>query len=420
MLVLTVAENPMMAGVFPAHRADAQTAVLAAVRRLADDAGVAAYLVGGPVRDRLLGVPVHDLDVTVAGDAPALAQRLADAIGGQCTVHRRFGTATVETPNIAVDLVSARRETYPTPAALPVVQTGTLADDLARRDFTINAMAQPIAGADDDTGNDGLIDHHGGRADLASGVIRTLHPRSFCDDPTRIFRAVRYEQRFGFRIAADTLNGLQSAVAAGSIGRLSGDRVRHELARILHEPAPLPALQRANALGIWPAVHPSLNAAHLSGLQDWQAPAPAWMSALVWPLSGPAGAAVASRLNAPSDWMRAISDTAILTSRLPALQADNLPPSGVCLELDGLSPDALAAGIALAPAPASARIARYLAEWWQIAPLLRGDDLLAIGVPAGPSVGEVLRVLRQSRLDGQVHSRQDEVQLARQWAVKSE
>ena len=158
-------------------------------------AGLAAYLVGGPVRDRLLGIPATDLDITVVGDAPRLAQRLADELGGKLTVHHRFGTATVDTDSVTVDLVTARRETYRYAGALPDVQPGVIEDDLARRDFTINAMAIPVTGDESD-----LVDLHGGTRDLAAGLVRVLHDLSFRDDPTRMLRAVRYAARFGFEI----------------------------------------------------------------------------------------------------------------------------------------------------------------------------------------------------------------------------
>ncbi len=411
--MLTIADN-QMGGVFIANVANNQRTALDELRRLADEAGVAAFLVGGPVRDYLLGVPVNDLDISVVGDAPELARSLANAAGGRLTVHPRFGTASVAAAGFTVDLVTARRETYPKPAALPLVQPGSLADDLARRDFTINAMALPLAAAVEQ-----VVDPHGGQADLDAGIIRTLHRESFRDDPTRIFRAVRYEQRFAFRLSDDTRCDLESAVAAGAIAMLSGDRLRHELDRILQETSPLPALQRAEALGVLTATHPALGASHLEGLHDWTARPLAWLAALVWPLHQLTGSSVAARLNTPSDWTRVISDTATLTECLPDLAADGSAPSDVCALLDGLSPDALAAGTVLAPAPASDRIRMYLAEWWTVAPLLRGPDLLALGVPPGPAVGEALRALRRARLDGLTHSRQEEEQLARQWAVQS-
>ena len=411
--MLTIADNPM-GGVFIANFAKNQRTALDELRRLANEAGVAAFLVGGPVRDSLLGVPVNDLDISVVGDAPALAQSLANATGGRLTVHPRFGTASVAAAGCTVDLVTARRETYPKPAALPVVTAGSLADDLARRDFTVNAMALPLAATVEQ-----VVDPHGGRADLDAGIIRTLHRESFRDDPTRIFRAVRYEQRFAFRLSDDTRYDLESAVAAGAIAMLSGDRLRHELDRILHETSPLPALQRAEELGVLTATHPALGASHLDGLHDWTARPLAWLAALVWPLHESTGSSVAVRLNTPTDWTRVISDTATLTERLPGLAAERSAPSDVCALLDGLSPDALAAGTVLAPAPASERIRMYLAEWWTVAPLLRGPDLLALGVPPGPAVGEALRALRRARLDGETHNRNDEEQLARHWALET-
>lgn len=428
-------DSVVSTGVLSANQARA----LDAVRRLAEVAGISAYLIGGPVRDALLGVPLSDLDITVTGDAPALAQQLAAEIGGRLTVHQRFGTASVAWAdagdNLVIDLVTARSETYPAPAALPVVRPGNLADDLARRDFTINAMARPLGDygdgnyggpdyGDGSAGSAGIIDPHGGQADLRDGIIRTLHRQSFRDDPTRILRAVRYEQRFGFRIAADTLHDLQSARDAGAIALLSADRVRHELARILQEAQPLPALRRADDLGILRAIHPALTASHLDAMaastvnRTEFAPAEIkpldWLAALAWPLTPAEGSALSARLNAPSDWMRAIADAADLSANLDLLDADGLAPSQVCALLDGRSLYALAAGAFLTPSTAAARIRRYRAEWWTIAPRLRGSDLLALGVPAGPAVGATLRALRQARLDGGAPTRQDEERLALQ------
>ena len=388
--------------------------VLDSVRGLADAAGVSAYLVGGPVRDRLLGVPVKDLDICVVGDAPALAAQLADATGGRLTVHQRFGTAGVATSDCAVDLVTARRETYRRPGALPDVSAGNLADDLARRDFTINAMAIPIAGASAE-----LVDHHGGQADLSAGVIRILHRQSFRDDPTRILRAVRYAARFGFRMDEATRAAMADALAAGAMATLTPDRVRHELERILEEPDPRSVLRLAHASGVLAAVHPSLSIAHLEALSDVPSTAMTWLAALVWPLSQSEGAQLAIRLNTPADWLRVIADTSRLKARLPDLGEADLAPSGVCALLDGLSPDTIAAA-ALMPSPVvAARARRYLDEWWSVAPRLRGSDLLELGVPAGPAVGEALRALRKARLDGETVSRKDEEGIARQWAQET-
>ena len=388
--------------------------VLDCVARVVEDSGLRAYLVGGPVRDRLLGAITTDLDITVVGDAVAVADRLADEIQGRLTVHQRFGTATVTAGSLTIDLVTARRETYASPGALPDVEPGGIADDLARRDFTINAMAMPLP-----VTSDALVDPHDGGADLRAGVIRILHRYSFRDDPTRLLRAVRYAARFGFEIERETAMAMAEAVDRRAMATLTGDRVRHELERIFQEHDPVAALRLADEYGILRAIHPALTAGHLPEAVDGSTVPLAWLSVLVWPLTADQGAAFCARINAPSDWARVIADTARVRELTPALDApdrDPLKPSQVCALLDGLAPDALRGGILMAGGEASARIRRYLGEWWSVAPRLRGHDLLALGVPAGPAVGEALRELRRARLDGETESVQDEEDLARRWA----
>ena len=388
------------------------TDLLGQVQRLADEAGVSAYLVGGPVRDELLGLPLKDLDVSVVGDALALAARLADVVGGRLIVHHRFGTATVLAQGATVDLVTARRETYRRPGSLPDVQPGSITDDLARRDFTINAMAIPLSG---NLGQ--LVDPHGGQDDLRAGVIRVLHHRSFSDDPTRIVRAARYAARLDFCIAADTLPALNEPLP-GAMSTISGDRVRHELERIFQEDRPLAILRLAGELGILTSIHPSLSVGRLSDVAfPDHPPAPlVWLGALAWVLQQHEASAFCGRINAPSDWVRVIDDTVALRDSIDRLSQPQLPPSVVCALLDGLSLDSLSAASLLAPPTVRERIGRYRSEWWSVAPLLRGTDLLELGVPAGPAVGEALRALRKARLDGETHSVEDEQRLARKWA----
>lgn len=391
------------------------TALLGQVQRLADQAGVSAYLVGGPVRDELLGLPLKDLDVSVVGDAAALATRLADAVGGRLTVHRRFGTATVDAQYATIDLVTARRETYQRPGSLPDVQPGGITDDLARRDFTVNAMAVPLSG---NLGQ--LVDPHGGQDDLRAGVIRVLHQRSFIDDPTRIVRAARYAGRLGFRIADDTLPALIEALP-GAMSTVSRDRVRHELERIFLEDRPLPVLRLAGELGILTSIHPSLSVSHLPEVvppghpQDPQV----WLAALAWVLRGCEASAFCACINSPSDWARVIDDAVALRGRVDQLGQPQLSPSVVCALLDGLSPDSLSVARLLSSPTVAERIGRYRSEWRSIAPLLRGTDLLELGVPAGPAVGEALRALRKARLDGETQTREDEEVIARQWVAQS-
>ena len=383
------------------------------IARIANDSGFKSYLVGGPVRDRMLGVPTSDLDVAVVGDAVTVAQKLAADIGGRLTVHQRFGTATVDTPSITIDLVTARRETYRAPGALPDVEPGGIEDDLGRRDFTINAMAMPLPAA---TGE--LVDPHGGRSDLDAGLIRALHPGSFRDDPTRILRAVRYAARFGFAIESETASLMSDALAARGLSTVTGDRLRHELERTLQEFDPTAPLRLADDSGVLSAIHPALTARHLP---DDGAPVTllAWLAVMAWPLSADEGAALGARLNAPSDWTRVIGDTARVRAMAPAL-GRSTKPSQVCALLDGLAPDALRAAIVMADSQVADPVRRYLSEWWSVAPRLRGADLLALGVPAGPAMGEALRELRRARLDGETHSVPDEQELARKWAQASD
>ena len=408
-------------------------AVCDAVRRLAADAGMAAYLVGGPVRDHVLGASVKDLDVAVVGSAPSLARKLADTLDGKLTVHPRFRTATVWLPdNISIDLVTARRETYSRPGALPDVAPGTIADDLARRDFTINAMAIPICGDDRD-----LVDLHNGRADLEAGIIRALHRDSFVDDPTRMFRAVRYEQRFGFRIDDATLSDMQSALAAGAMATVTGPRIDKELRRITREPSPLPALRRATELGLLTAVHPAMpTAEHWRKFEEWSSVAPGahsaecrsptfWDVALFWTMTGDQVASLGLKDPGRTKIARYVET---LKESLPELLADRLAPSEVCALLDDPTldklpfavPQALTVALAFAEPLAAERIRRYLTEWRDLRPRVNGTFLLQSGVPAGPAIGEALRALRKARLDGETHSVEDEQRIAQEWASESE
>ncbi|HEY1596999.1 MAG TPA: hypothetical protein VGF74_16495, partial [Thermoleophilaceae bacterium] len=190
-----------------------------------------AFLVGGAVRDLLLGRPTVDLDVAVEGDARAVARELAGRLAGEAKEHERFGTATVTAGDLSVDLATTRRETYAEPGALPDVHPAGLTEDLGRRDFTINAMALDLNGGDVGA----LEDPHGGRADLDAGLIRVLHGGSFVDDPTRLLRALRYEARFGFRMDEQTERLAREAAAGAGFATVSGARVRDELLDLLSE-----------------------------------------------------------------------------------------------------------------------------------------------------------------------------------------
>jgi len=202
--------------------------------KIADELNVRAYIVGGPVRDKLLGISNYDLDFVVEGDGIRFAEALNSALKAKLKTYRAFGTATIEFKGKRIDVVSARKETYKYPAAYPTVEPGTIKDDLFRRDFTINAMA--IAVNRKNSGR--LVDFYNGRKDLKKGVIRVLHDKSFMDDPTRIFRAVRFASRFGFKIEPHTKKLIKEAISAGFLGEVNAGRIRKEIELFLKEKNP--------------------------------------------------------------------------------------------------------------------------------------------------------------------------------------
>ncbi len=208
------------------------------------------HVVGGAVRDLLLGGLPLDLDLVVEGDAAALAERLAEGLDGELLVHDRFGTATVTAGARSYDLVRARAESYPRPGALPEVRPGTLAEDLARRDFTINAIATTLDGRLD------AVEH--AFEDLAAGELRVLHAGSFLDDPTRLLRLVRYATRLGFAVERETARLAGEAVAGGALATVTATRIGRELRLLLREPSAAEALAWVCAWGDGDALVPGM------------------------------------------------------------------------------------------------------------------------------------------------------------------
>ena len=388
---------------------------------------------GGPLRDLLLRIPIKDLDMVVEGDAPALARQLSEELGGRLLVHTQFGTATVTVGSSRLDLVTARKEVYPRPAALPLVSPGTIEDDLARRDFSINALALCLTEP-----RPSIRDPQDGVGDIGRGLIRVLHRRSFADDPTRILRAVRYEQRLGFRIEDETLSLAQEAMAQGHLASVSGDRVRHELDRILHEERPALPLRRAMELGILAAIHPALvngealdrletSGPHQYPIDEERAKAGnegegrsqvyslVYLAALVYPLSPEDGEGIIRRLNLPGAWAEVVRDTIALRELEPELAAPELSPSRLVGLVQGFSPAAIFAVSRVTNSPAAGRVLKdYLDELRHVAPDLKGGDLLALGVPSGPLVGRILGQLREAKLDRRVATSAQEKSLVKE------
>ncbi len=476
--------------------------LLRSAGRAASELGVPLYLVGGSVRDALLerlrhpcdtphpsplpqgerGPDAGDLDVSFfvvpaeAGtqgrgheDTPhpnplpqgergrprrryvgdGLAEALAKALGGVASDRSQFGTAKLRVGGVSLDLVMARRETYAAPGALPTVEPGSLADDLARRDFSINAMAVSLSA---ESWGD-LADPFDGAGDLERRAVRVLHPGSFRDDATRLFRAARYAGRLGFGLEPETERLAREGAAF--IDTISGDRVRHELERIFEEPRAADILRIADGLGLLGAIHPALRPAESPEAIEGER-GPAMLAGLALGLSPQEAEEVAERLNLGAEWARVVRDTAAVRELLPELEAD-LAPSRIYRLLHGRHEAALSAaptapvrmgetptapvrrgaaptapvrrgaaptapvGMGAEPtaaptAPvgkgAAANLRLYLSRLRHVSTSLSGGDIVAMGVPEGPRVGEVLRELLEARLDGTVESAEEERELA--------
>jgi tRNA nucleotidyltransferase (CCA-adding enzyme) len=397
---------------------------------IADRQQVCVYAVGGFVRDVLLGVRDEDLDLTVEGDGVAFARHLAAATGGVCKGPSAFGTAVViARDGHRIDVATARRETYKHPAALPTVEPGTIRDDLFRRDFSMNTLAFALNGREAFR----LIDWYGGNADLAEGVIRVLHNRSFRDDPTRIFRAIRLEQRFGFILHRHTLRLLQRAVDKGWIELLSGARLWRELRLMLTGESPVACLRRLDELGILSRIDAELGLsadrrvllARVAEARVELAETHADILGRTWPVYLAAlfhGLDVNILRRAGARLVLAPRTIQELVDGLSAAEgachrlctADNLRPSEVVAALRTLPLEMFPLLLALCPGGAvHQHVQRYLTTWRHIRPDLTGADLKRLGVPQGPQIGRLLTRVLAAKLDGEASTQEAEEALVR-------
>jgi tRNA nucleotidyltransferase (CCA-adding enzyme) len=229
--------------------------VLELAGKVADEEGLNAYVVGGFVRDLILGVENFDIDIVIEGDAIAFASKFADSTKAQITIHEKFQTAFAYiNEDLQIDLVTARKEYYEFPGALPSIEMGSIKDDLFRRDFTINCIAMKLNG--EEFGK--IVDFYGGRRDLYDGLIRILYNLSFIEDPTRIFRAIRFEQRFGFLMDEKTEEFAVDAVSSGVLEKLSIERLNTEFFYMLKEKNISKMLQRLQELGLYQKLYPEI------------------------------------------------------------------------------------------------------------------------------------------------------------------
>jgi tRNA nucleotidyltransferase (CCA-adding enzyme) len=383
------------------------------------------YLVGGAVRDVLLVEPGMDVDIAVEGDGIAFAGELGRRLKGHVRPHEKFGTAVVVLPRdggerLRIDVASTRSESYEYPAALPKVQHAGIRSDLARRDFTINAMAVSLK--PESFGN--LLDYFGGLTDLDARRIVVLHNLSFIEDPTRILRAIRYETRYGLRMDEHTLNLARAACAMDLVGDLSSARLRDELVAVLEEEKIDFSLRRMDQLGLSPSIHGRLRSGQAGRSlvrrgdrvrrdHHLEAEMPLWRLRLIWLLR----ALEPEEIAAWAQRMRIrqmdafVLERGLVVARRLVDRLTRGPNEAELYEFARGEPlESLAAAMVLDESgTAAARLGRYLDVTRHVSLAISGEDLLTLGFDASPRMGEVLRSVLHLKLNGVVEGREDEL-----------
>jgi tRNA nucleotidyltransferase (CCA-adding enzyme) len=386
---------------------------------LANSRGEKLYLVGGIVRDLLLGQANLDLDLVVEGDAIELAQQLRKINQGKITTHPHFNTAKLQWDNWSVDLATARSETYAKPGVLPTVTPSSIGNDLYRRDFTINAMAICL-----NPGYYGkLVDSYGGRDDLQNKRIRVLHEKSFTDDATRIWRALRYEQRLDFHLERKTLTLLQRDIPM--LDTISADRIRYEIECILGEKYPEKVFRRAEELGVLATLHSALKgngrlAEKFDQARRLCSPEPPefnlYLALLAYPLTVEEAEHLISRLNLSKSSAQTLRDSVAIKGKMRSLATPGISPSVIYSLLHSFSSPAMVANSLATESPvASQNIHLFLNRLKYIQVSLTGDDLIQMGIAPGPQIGEILELLHKARLNGKITTRQEEEEMVKGW-----
>jgi tRNA nucleotidyltransferase (CCA-adding enzyme) len=382
------------------------------VAQTAERLGQAAYLVGGTVRDLLLGALEFDLDFAVEGDAPALAEELARRLGGSLGGPSQFMTAAIGLPDgRRLDVATARQETYPEPTKLPVVEPADIQADLRRRDFTVNALALSLTAS----GVGELTDPCGGRGDLAGRVVRVLHDRSFADDPTRLIRAARFCVRLGFALEPTTRRLASETAQQALLERVTGARVREEVVKLLGEPSPVAVVQWLAEIGVHQQILPGLR---IDGrLSAWLGQAPVGLAALR--LVGGGGRRWTYLLGVLGTWCEAHAltarldldgDAAEVVREMADAASAGVQPAVVChggvsaAALDEALEGCTAAQLLvfwLRCGPAGRRrLERYVRELRSQTADVDGHVLRRAGVPPGPAIRAALRAARRAKLHG--------------------
>jgi tRNA nucleotidyltransferase (CCA-adding enzyme) len=389
---------------------------------IADDLGYGAYLVGGCVRDMIRRDQNLDIDIVIEGDGIAFAKKLGEILGAKVTVHQSFGTAVVKKDSFKLDVATARTEYYESPAALPKVETSSLKRDLKRRDFTINTLAIGINKKDFGL----LLDFFGGQRDLKDKTIRVLHNLSFVEDPTRAFRAIRFSERFGFKLTKHTENLIKLAIRMNIFDKLAGTRLYDELALIFNETDPIKSIRRLGSYDLLKVIHPRLafspeietlmQSMHdtiswfdLLFLEEKRDKGLLYIMALLSGLSKDEREAALSRL-AVAERIRNLIlkgfQTAQKISRglIPGNPVMNYHLLSEC----GIE-DMLFSMASMQDHEKKKAISHYLLESRSIKPLIKGEDLKALGLPPGPLYSKVFTDVLNEKLMKKLQTKKDEI-----------
>ncbi len=398
---------------------------------VAEGLGFNAYLVGGSVRDLLRGEENLDIDIVIEGDGIVFAKALGEKLNASVKSHQRFNTAQVITGKLKLDVATARTEYYESPAALPKVEKSSIKKDLYRRDFTINSLAIKLNPKDFGL----LIDFFGSQRDLKEKTIRVLHNLSFIEDPTRAFRAIRFSERFGFKISKHAENLIKSTVKMNLFEKLSGPRLYEELLLLFNETEPGRALKKLSDLGLLKVIHPALTfneeleetlkSLHetvswfnLLFLEEKTDRGVLYLMALLSELKEEEAEAAAERLSPPPK-IKDMIDKGISKAREVAKRLPSEDPVETYNLLRKLRLETILLAMALSKDRLKQKvISRYLTELRKIEPILKGEDLKKIGVKPGPVYSRILKELLEEKLRGHLKSREDEERFVRRIANK--
>lgn len=404
--------------------------VLKSAGKMADDEGYSAYVVGGFVRDLILGVENFDIDIVIEGDAVAFAQKFASQINAKITVHEKFHTAYVYIDeDLQIDFVTARKEFYEFPGALPVIEIGTIKDDLFRRDFTINCIAMKLNG--DEFGK--VVDFYGGRRDLYDGVIRILYNLSFIEDPTRIIRAVRFEQRYGFLMDEKTEEFALKAVKSDVLDKLSIERINTEFFYILKEKNTVKMLQRLKELGLLQKVYPEMDLSdQLINLMEnsdtqWEDfyiglinkknidKILIYLLVLYSNMSVDKAHASVERMRLKREFKDEILRfIAVRDLNLPVLVAEgNLSNYDVYSMFTGLSLESLYVISIMFDDRVRDVVLAYINNLSQIKTEITGKDIVKLGIEPGPEIKRILQAVLKEKINGKIITYDDEINFAK-------